>query len=78
MDLWKEIKTSLDFNYVEHCFDLLQFTYNFKTKGFSNLDRFVTTLTLTSNFLTLRLILKQNYVTVTTQKMTMDFDFSTM
>ena len=21
MDLWKEIKTSLDFNYVEPCFD---------------------------------------------------------
>ena len=44
--------TSLDFNYVKPCFDLLQFSYNLitMTKGFSNLNRFV--LTLTINFLT--------------------------
>ena len=29
-------KTSLDFNNVKPCFDLLQFKYNFRTKGFSN------------------------------------------
>ena len=33
--------TSLDFNYVKPCFDLLQFKYNFRTNGFSNLNRFV-------------------------------------
>ena len=37
-------KTSLDFNYVKPCFDLFQFSYNFMTKGFSNLNRFFTTL----------------------------------
>ena len=45
-------ETCLDFNYVKPCFDLLQFRNNFMTKGFSNLDRFVTTLTSTINFLT--------------------------
>ena len=47
-----QLETSLDFNYVKPCFDLLQFRYNFMEKGFSNLNRFVTTLTLTINFLT--------------------------
>ena len=28
--------TSVDFNFVKPCFDLLQFSYNFVTKGFSN------------------------------------------
>ena len=45
-------KTSLDFNYVKSCFDLLQFSYNFMTKGFYNQNKFVTTLTSTVNFLT--------------------------
>ena len=44
--------TSLDFNYIRPRFDLLQFSYNFMTKGFSNLNRYVTTLTSTINFLT--------------------------
>ena len=29
-------KASLDFNYIKPCFDLLEFNYNFMTKGFSN------------------------------------------
>ena len=31
-------KTCLDFNYVKPCFELFPFSYNFMTKGFSNLN----------------------------------------
>ena len=51
------------------------------TKGFSNSNSFVTTLTSTINFLTRGLqdltrtvlYMKQNYVTMTKLKMTIDF-----
>ena len=33
-------KTSLDFNYVKPCFDLLQFEYNFITLGQKDLFNF--------------------------------------
>ena len=68
-------KTSLDFNYVKPCFDLLQFSYNFMTKGFSYSNRFVTPtinfLTRGSEDLTLSYIRNK---TMTKLKMTMNFD----
>ena len=46
-----QIKYSLDSNYVKPCFNLLQFGFNLMTNGFSYLNRFVTTLLSTVNFL---------------------------